>query len=125
MKVSEIDFFMKPTLYLRNKEVDNTGPETRKKMEKMLDLKSNKIYLIGDTENGFSNEYMDVLSEEIFDNGKTLEFDSIDFEEGTTEFKMVSTVYGVILKVFTLSLYEASYYADRDTMVEIEDAIIN
>jgi len=62
-KLSELDYYMKPEKYEADIPDDNTGPQTRLIIERMLGLPANKIVLIGDTEEGFDYEYMEVLEE--------------------------------------------------------------
>jgi len=120
LKVSQIDFFTKPIKYVSGK-VDRSGIDTQKEMSKKLGLKASEIYLLGDSEEGFTREYMENI-EDIFDSGKHHDHSEINFEDGITEFLLSDTPYGVILKIYTLSQYGefANFFGNYATMVKLE-----
>jgi len=100
-KLSEIDFYMKPIKYT-NGDIDKSGIKTRKKIEKVSGLKANELFIVGDTEEGFDYEYMDVLEEYIYNEGELLHDEiTLRFDDGYTFIQAVKTKVGLIVKVWS------------------------
>ena len=89
-RLSELDYYMKPEVYASDRADDNTGPQTRLIIERMLGLPANEIVLIGDTEEDFDCEYMEVLDEIVEFNGYKERCERYDEEYDTS---LTETLY--------------------------------
>ena len=126
-KLSELAYYMKPEKY-GNQTSDNTGPETRAIIEKMLKATPEEIFLVGDSEEGFDYEYLEAL-DEIIGYDVTLERNERYDEEYDTELveTLYETKYGNICVVEGITQHGtiSVYFATEITANNLEIAINN
>lgn len=126
-KLSEMAWYMKPEEYA-NGTSDNTGPETREIIERLLDAKPEEIFLVGDSEEGFDCEYLEAL-DEIIGYDVTLERNERYDEEYDTELveTLYETKYGNICVVEGITQHGtiSIYFALESTGEKIQAAVKN
>lgn len=120
-------WYMKPEKYT-NGTSDNTGPETRAIIEKMLKATPEEIFLVGDSEEGFDYEYLEAL-DEFVGYGDSLDSNERYDEEYDSELveTLYETKYGNICVVEGRSQHGtiSIYFATEITSNNLEIAINN
>jgi len=125
MKLSDLDFYMKPTKYTSG-EVDKSGVKTRKVIEEFFGLRADEIYMIGDTESmDFDCEEMEILYD-AWAAGKTLNAKDLDFDEGWVYVHLTDNDLGRVCKVWSESAHGETviYFGDWDAWYAISQGAI-
>ena len=124
--LGDLDYFMKPTKYA-NGEVDKSGPKVRKVIETFLKEKPKNIYCVGDSEEGFDIDHMDILDDLIDWGTPIMAVDSEYDEEHNVEtnIRLYETKLGNICVYSGESYFGTTYccFAVEKTATKIEEYI--
>jgi hypothetical protein len=126
-RLSEMDYYMKPEKYADGK-VDRTGPETAVNIVAQLNTGVGNIFLVGDSEEGFDCDHLEIL-DEFIGYGDCKDYKERYDEEYDTSLTetLYETKYGNICVVAGESVHGtiSIYFANEITRNNLEIGINN